>query len=80
MGRSGKVVANLLLEGIKLEAKLRFTYKHVCGMEVVLAGHICPQQLRHLLDAFNFIQKLENMLVLNPLDPQLSQLIPFTVE
>lgn len=49
-------------------------------MEVVLAGHICPQQLRHLLDAFNFIQKLENMFVLNPLDPQLSQLIPFTVE
>lgn len=49
-------------------------------MEVVLAGHICPQQLRHLLDAFNFIQKLENVLVLNPLDPQLSQLIPFTME
>lgn len=49
-------------------------------MEVVLAGHICPQQLRHLLDALNFIQKLENMLVLNSLDPQLSQLIPFTVE
>lgn len=49
-------------------------------MEVVLAGHICLQQLRHLLDAFNFIQKLENVLVLNPLDPQLSQLIPFTVE
>lgn len=49
-------------------------------MEVVLAGHICPQELRHLLDALNFIQKLENMLVLNPFDPQLSQLIPFAVE
>lgn len=49
-------------------------------MEVVLAGHIRLQQLRHLFDAFDFIQKLENMLVLNPLDPQLSQLISFTVE
>lgn len=66
---NGKVIANLLLEGIKWQAKLLFTYQHVCGMEVVLAGHIGPQQLRHLLDAFNFIQKLENMLVLNPLDP-----------
>lgn len=64
----------------KLQAKLLFTYKPVCGTEVVLAGHICLQQLRHLLDAFNFTQKLENVLVLNPLDPQLSQLIPFTVE
>lgn len=49
-------------------------------MEVVLAGHIGHQPLGHLLDAFDFIQQLEDVLVLDALDPQLPQLVPFAVE
>lgn len=56
------------------------THQHICGVKVVLACHIGLQPLRHLLDAFDFIQQLEDMLVLNALYPQLPQLVPFAVE
>lgn len=49
-------------------------------MKVVLACHIGLQSLRHLLDAFNFIQKLEDVFVFDAFNPQLPQLVPFTVE
>lgn len=49
-------------------------------MEVVLACHVGLQPLRHLLDALNLIQQLEDVLVLDALDPQLPQLVPFAVE
>lgn len=49
-------------------------------MKVVFACHIGFQPLRHLLDAFNFIQQLEDVLVLDALDPQLPQLVPFAVQ
>lgn len=56
------------------------THQHIRGMKVVLACHISLQPLRYLLDAFNFIQQLEDVLVLDALNPQLPQLIPFAVE
>lgn len=56
------------------------THQHICGMEVVLACHVGLQPLRHLLDALDFIQQLEDVLVLDPLYPQLPQLVPFAVQ
>lgn len=46
----------------------------------MLAGHVGLQPLRHLLDALNLIQQLEDVLVLDAFDPQLPQLVPFAVE
>lgn len=46
----------------------------------MLAGHVGLQPLRHLLDALDLIQQLEDVLVLDALDPQLPQLVPFAVE
>ena len=60
--------------------KHQSTHQHICGVKVVLACHIGLQPLRHLLDAFDFIQQLEDVLVLNALYPQLPQLVPFAVE
>lgn len=49
-------------------------------MKVVLACHVGLEPLRHLLDALDFIQQLEDVLVLDSLYPQLPQLVPFAVE
>lgn len=49
-------------------------------MKVVLACHVGLQPLRHLLDAFDFIQQLQDVLVLDALYPQLPQLISFAVQ
>lgn len=57
-----------------LKATLRVqadSHQHVGGVEVVLAGHVGLQSLGHLLDALNLIQQLEDVLVLDALDPQL---------
>ena len=56
------------------------THQHVCGVEVVLARHVGLQPLRHLLDALDLVQQLEDVLVLDALDPQLPQLVPFAVQ
>lgn len=56
------------------------SHQHVGGVEVVLAGHVGLQPLGHLLDALNLIQQLQDVLVLDALDPQLPQLVPFAVE
>lgn len=58
----------------------RSTHQHICCMEVVLARHVRLQSLRHLLDALDFIQELEDMLVLDAFDPQLPQLVPLAVK
>lgn len=46
----------------------------------MLARHALLQLLRHLLDVFNFIQQVQDMLVLNAFDPQLPKLIPFAMQ
>ena len=56
------------------------SYQHVCGIEVVLAGHALFQLLRHLLDVLYLIQQIQDMFVLNPFNPQLAQLIPFAMQ
>lgn len=56
------------------------SYQHVCRIEVVLAGHALFQFLGHLLDVLDLIQQIQDMLVLNPLDPQLAQFIPLAVQ
>ena len=56
------------------------SYQHVCGEQVVLAGHVGLQLLRDLLDLLDLVQQVEHVLVLDALDPQLPQLVPLTVQ
>lgn len=56
------------------------SHQHVCGIEVVLAGHALLQLLRYLLDVLNLIQQVQDMFVLNAFNPQLAQLIPLAVQ
>lgn len=60
--------------------KFSSTHQHIRGVEVVLSGHVSLEALGHLLDALNLIQELQNMLVLDALDPKLPQLVPLTVQ
>lgn len=46
----------------------------------MLAGHVGLQPLWHLLDALDLIQQLEDVLVLDALNPQLPQLVALAVE
>lgn len=57
-----------------------FSYQHVGGTEIVLAGHALFQLLRHLLDILNFIQQVQDMLMFNSFNPQFAKLIPFAVQ
>lgn len=57
-----------------------FSYQHVGGTEIVLAGHALLQLLRHLLDILNFIQQVQDMLMFNSFNPQFAKLIPFAVQ
>lgn len=49
-------------------------------MKVVFAGHVGLQPLRHLLNAFDFIQQLQDVFVFNAFYPQLPQFVPFAVK
>lgn len=57
-----------------------FSYQHVGGTEIVLAGHALFQLLRHLLDILNLIQQVQYMLMFNSFNPQFPKLIPFAVQ
>lgn len=77
---AGDQAAGQCVTGVTGPARGTTSYQHVSGVEVALAGHALLQLLRHLLDVFDLVQQIQDVFVLDPLDPQLAQLIPLAVQ